>query len=115
MPIITLPGNPVSAMVTFMLYVQPALRRLAGEVVDAAALDVVRATFNDDAAFHKKAGLTFFARASSSVTDGVRQVRTLERQGSGQISGLAAANALMVVGADVEAVGVGDSVDVILL
>ncbi len=110
-----LPGNPVSALVTFLLFVQPALRRLAGEDIDASALDVVRATFADDVAFTKKPGLTFFARASSVVVDGVRQVRTLERQGSGQISGLAAANALMVVGADVERVDIGDSVDVMLL
>ena len=44
MPVFALPGNPVSAMVTFELFVRPALRRLGGHarlqrpVVQARAL-----------------------------------------------------------------------------
>jgi molybdopterin molybdotransferase len=110
-----LPGNPVSAMVTFRLFVQPALRRLAGAPLHTVDDDLLRATLCDETPFKKKVGLTFFARAQTSTRNGALEVRTLDRQGSGQISGLAAANALMVVPADVDVVNAGDTVDVLPL
>jgi len=108
-----LPGNPVSAMVTFRLFVQPALLRLAG----ADAVDDERrlAVLGDARAFTKKAGLAFYARAVIG-RDGDRVVvTTVDRQGSGQISGLADANALACFPADAERIEPGQLVEVLPL
>jgi molybdopterin molybdotransferase len=108
-----LPGNPVSAMVTFRLFVQPALLRLAGaDVVD----DERRlAVLGDASPFTKKAGLAFYARAVIG-RDGDRVIaRTVDRQGSGQISGLADANALVCFPAEVEQIEPGQVVEVLQL
>jgi molybdopterin molybdotransferase len=108
-----LPGNPVSAMVTFRLFVQPALLRLAGagDVEDERRLAVL----GDAQPFTKKAGLAFYARAVIG-RDGDRVVvRTVDRQGSGQISGLADANALACFPADAERIEPGQVVEVLPL
>ena len=41
-PIFALPGNPASALVTFYLFVLPALRRLAGWKLDRCQLPRIR-------------------------------------------------------------------------
>ena len=105
--VLGLPGNPVSALVTFTLFGAPLLHKLAGRPVPTTP--TTKAVLADDVPFKKKAGLAFFARAV--VDDG--KVRTLERQGSGQIAGLAAANALVAFAKDAEVIDVGAVVDVI--
>lgn len=107
--VLGLPGNPVSALVTFTLFGAPLLAALSGR---PTALPTSKAILADAVPFQKKPGLTFFARA---VVDDAGRVTTLERQGSGQISGLAAANALAVFAKDAEVVDVGAVVDVIRL
>ena len=107
--VLGLPGNPVSALVTFTLFGLPLLRALAGRfdvlpVTTSAILD-------DDQPFLKKKGLRFFARAHLSQG----RVRLLERQGSGQISGLADANALACLPTDAERIEPGAAVEVIPL
>ena len=42
-PIFALPGNPASALVTFYLFVLPALRRLGGWKLDRCQLPRIRA------------------------------------------------------------------------
>jgi len=107
-----LPGNPVSAMVTFRLFVQPALLRLAGAPATTAAATRV-AVLADDVAFTKKRGLAFFARAVVDREGNALVVRTVDRQGSGQISGLAEANALCCFPADAERIDPGSAVDIL--
>jgi molybdopterin molybdotransferase len=107
--VLGLPGNPVSAQVTFALFGVPLLKQLQGHTTTTPA--TTTATLADDGPFKKKPGLTFFARA---IVDGGR-ARTLERQGSGQVSGLAAANALVVFAKDAEVIAPGAVVDVIAL
>lgn len=107
--VLGLPGNPVSSLVTFTLFGVPLLLRLAGRHTE---LPTTKAVLRDAVPFKKKRGLTFFSRA---IVDDKGGVTTLERQGSGQISGLAAANALAVFAKDVEVVDVGAVVDVIRL
>ena len=58
-----LPGNPVSSLVTFELFVRPALRLLAGEVRAAVDVPRRRGILGDQVAFKKKPGLALFARA----------------------------------------------------
>jgi molybdopterin molybdotransferase len=108
-----LPGNPVSSLVTFALFVAPALRALQGD--PAPVPTPQRLPLLDDVAFAKKRGLAFFARATSAVSDGVAGVRTLDRQGSGQVSGLADATHLACFAADAERIEPGSLVDVIAL
>jgi len=108
-----LPGNPVSAMVTFRLFVQPALRRLFGHAADDDAGEA--AVLGDDVSFHKKRGLAFFARATHR-RDGERLVvTTLDRQGSGQVSGLADATCLCCFAAADETIAPGAAVRVLWL
>ena len=111
-----LPGNPVSSLVTFELFVRPALRLLAGEVRAAVDVPRRRGILGDQVAFKKKPGLALFARARTSVrTDGIVVVTTIDRQGSGQISGLADATALCCFAAASEATAPGDEVEFIVL
>jgi molybdopterin molybdotransferase len=88
-----LPGNPVSALVTFTLFVAPALRALQG-LADVGPV-IERHQLLDDVPFTQKFPHAFFARAALVQRDGEEGVVTLDRQGSGQISGLAAATHLV--------------------
>jgi molybdopterin molybdotransferase len=107
--VLGLPGNPVSALVTFTIFGLPLLRALAGR--SDVLPPVSSAILDDDRPFVKKKGLRFFARARLEAG----RVRLLERQGSGQISGLADANALACLDKDAERVEPGSIVEVIPL
>jgi molybdopterin molybdotransferase len=103
-PVFTLPGNPVSAMVSFEVFVKPALRRMAGrpdhelELVDATAAH----------AWPSPAGRTQFARVLLRRNGEGPTVALVGHQGSHVLGGLASANALAVVPADVTHVAAGD-------
>lgn len=104
-----LPGNPVSAMVTFYQFVQPALRHLAG----AAYEPPVAYRARSGASFKKKAGRTEFQRAIVSIgSDGVPIVHPAGPQGSGRLSIMARANCFAVLHPDNTGVEAGDWIDV---
>jgi molybdopterin molybdotransferase len=108
-----LPGNPVSALVAFTLFVAPALRALQGDpepLPPTTPLPLL-----DDIPFTKKAGLAFFARARLVHRDGVAGLVTLDRQGSGQVSGLAAATHLAAFAEDASTVAPGTLVHAVAL
>ena len=101
-----LPGNPVAAMLTFHLFVRPALWKLAGRrdldvpLFRAAAAERMR----------KKRGRREFKRGVLSH-DGERwQVRTTGPQGSGILTSMTQANCLIVVEEDAGDVSPGESV-----
>ena len=99
-PAVTLPGNPVSSLVSFHVFVLPALRRMAGLDPDAdGAFDAVADT--GWAAAPGKVELTRVVE-----TDG--RVRPSGGQGSHVLGALTAATALAVVPADVDRVEPGD-------
>ncbi len=111
-----LPGNPVSTVVTFELFVRPALRRLAGHRVLTRARDV--AVLADTAS--KSQGRRAFLRVSvdrdpsgSPLRDpaGRLSVRLAGGQGSHVISTLAATDALAVVPEDLDHVTAGSEVE----
>ena len=104
-----LPGNPVSSMVAFALFVAPALRALQGDPQPRPSTTTL--PLFDDAPFSKKPGLAFFARARLAQKGGVTGLVTLDRQGSGQVSGLAAATHLAHFAADAKDVAPGTLVD----
>nr|WP_321239056.1 molybdopterin molybdotransferase MoeA [uncultured Tolumonas sp.] len=93
-----LPGNPVSAFVTFYQLVQPALRKLAGEIVVAPLRIPVIAEHN----FRSAKNRVDFQRGVISVNaDGLITVRSTGAQGSGMFTSLCAANCFVIVEKDV--------------
>jgi len=104
-----LPGNPVSAMVTFYQLVQPALRRLAGAEYRPPETLRARAAV----AFPKKPGRTEFQRAILSVArDGTPIVEAGGPQGSGRLTSMARANCFVVIPAQSHGVAADEWVDV---
>ncbi|MGI5154420.1 molybdotransferase-like divisome protein Glp [Microbispora sp. CA-102843] len=106
-PIFTLPGNPVSSFVSFVLFVKPALRVMQG--LPAGPPAAVRATAT--APLRSPAGRRSYLRA---VLTG-ETVAPVTRQGSHQLAALAGANALIVVPEDVTSLPEGAEVEVIPL
>ncbi len=105
-----LPGNPVSTMVTFELFVAPAVDLLSGAV--ARALPLVGAKLGE--ALNEKPGLTHFLPARTEWTGGMPVVRALKWQGSGDVAALAKANCFLVVPADKGQVQTGELVTILL-
>jgi len=109
-PIVTLPGNPVSSFVSFELYVRPLVRRLMGHTV--LTRDPEPAVVLEG--FGSPAGKQQYVRGLLQVRDdGSREVRPVGGQASHVMGGLAMANALVVVPPDVTRVEAGDVVSVI--
>ena len=95
-----LPGNPVSAFVTFYQLVQPALRKLAGEAFVAPLRIPAIAEHN----FRSAKNRVDFQRGVISVNaDGLITVRSTGAQGSGMFTSLCAANCFVIVEQDVPA------------
>jgi molybdopterin molybdotransferase len=105
-----LPGNPVSTMVTFELFVVPALDLLSG--ADARVLPLVQARLGK--ALNEKSGLTHFLPARIEWAGTTPVVQALQWQGSGDVAALAKANCYLVVPADRERVDAGESASVLL-
>lgn len=103
-----LPGNPVSAMVTFEIFVRPALRFMSVHLpLWRTAIDVTLAE-----PVTTSGGLTHFLRA---VVD-ERHVATLTGpQGSGLLTSMMHANALVIVPYDVSYLGKGKTARAMLL
>jgi molybdopterin molybdotransferase len=106
-PIITLPGNPVSAYVSFQVFVRPALGALQDD--DGLGLATVRAELT--APLRSPPGRRSFLRG---VLDGDR-VTPLTGQGSHQIATLGRANALITVPEWVVQMQAGEPADVLVL
>ena len=111
-PVFGLPGNPVSAAVSFEMFARPAIRTLLGyrhphrPVLAAVAEEPFR---------RRRDGKLHVYRVVASWTgDGRAAVRSAGGQGSHALAALAAANALALV-PDGEGITAGDRVDVVLL
>jgi len=106
-PIITLPGNPVSSYVSFENFVRPVIRRMRG------LTDLMRPELSTACAvpLTSPAGKRQFARARFLPSGAVVPVGT--GQGSHVLGGLAGAEALIVIPEDVTSVEAGDPVTVL--
>jgi molybdopterin molybdotransferase len=104
-PVFTLPGNPVSALVSFHVFVAPALRAMAGRPENAWPPGYVPAVAAES--WQSVPGKMEFTRV---IFDGDR-VRLAGGQGSHMLGALAAADALAVVPPEVTEVAEGDRVD----
>lgn len=110
-PVFGLPGNPVSALVSFEAFVRPALRRMLG----AQVIERPRVSARTTAELRSPVGKRSFLRVLVEVRDGARVVSPVSGPGSHLIAGMARANALAVVPEDVERVADGSLVEVMLL
>ncbi len=106
-----LPGNPVSVAVSFEVFVRPALLALQGRT----EIHRPRATFTADAGWTTPPGRRQYLPAVVDLA--ARTVRPATAGGSGShlAGGLARAHAFAIVPAEVEAVAVGDPIDVMLV
>lgn len=112
MPWIGLPGNPVSTMVTFELFVRPMLRRMLGH--GRLFRRPIPVTLEETVSIGAK--LTHFLRAIVTVhADGRMTARLTGPQGSGILTSMATANALLVVPEDRPRVEAGDELHALLL
>jgi molybdopterin molybdotransferase len=103
-----LPGNPVASLLAFMLFVRPALWKLAGRrrlfptTWQARAAEPLR----------KRAGRREFKRGVLAYRDGGWEVRTTGPQGSGILSSMVAGNCLIVLEEERGDVAAGERVTV---
>jgi molybdopterin molybdotransferase len=106
-----LPGNPVSAMVTFHLFARPALRAMQGlEPIPGSTYAVLATTYR------KKPGKAHYLRCQLELTDtGWRAHLTRESQGSHVLTSMLGADALAVIPVDAEAITAGEQVEVEML
>jgi molybdopterin molybdotransferase len=104
-----LPGNPVSTMVTFQLFVAPAIDVLGG--ARPRSLPLLEANLTKT--LHEKPGLTHFLPAHFEWTGISPEVCPLTWQGSGDITALTHANCFIVVPADRQDISAGEKVSVL--
>jgi molybdopterin molybdotransferase len=110
-PYFGLPGNPVSALVCFYLYVRPALGRMRGQ--EKLFSPVVSATLGED--IPKAKGLTEFVRCRLTRTNGHHEAYSTGSQSSGVLSSLSLGEGLVIGPAELALLPKGMSVKVIVL
>jgi molybdopterin molybdotransferase len=106
-----LPGNPVSTLVTFDLFVRPLIDALSG--AEPRRLLFVKVRLKCDV--KTKTGLTRFLPATISGEFDQTEVELLRWQGSGDIASAARANCYLVVPPDRDRILAGEMVSVLLL
>ncbi len=111
LPHIGLPGNPVSSMVTFELFGRPAVFKMMGKSDwERPVLRVVV-----DERVENSDGRRFLARAIVRQRQGGHFASLTGPQGSGILTSMALANALVVCPEDVAALEPGEEADAIML
>lgn len=110
-PIFALPGNPVSALVSFEVFVRPALRRMLGaEPISRPTVSAVAT-----APMRSGKGKRQYVRAVLSAQDDRYVVQPVGGSGSHLMGAMAAANGLVVIDEDVTEVAAGALVTVMML
>jgi molybdopterin molybdotransferase len=106
-PLFGLPGNPASALAAYEVFVRPALLAMQGRTDDRLRL---HAQLTEP--FSQPPGRLHLARGHCWMREGRWLVRPVGAQGAGMVHALAAANAWMVVPADVDHLPAGALVEV---
>jgi molybdopterin molybdotransferase len=108
-PIFTLPGNPVSAYVSFQIFVRPAL----GALQDYDGLDLERIRAEVTEPLRSPPGRRSYLRGVLDRT--AAKITPLTGQGSHQVATLGKANALIIVPEWVVQMAAGETADVLVL
>ncbi len=106
-----LPGNPTSAMVTFLLFVQPAIGRMLGRICPDPREG--RAILKEDIVL--KPGRTQFLRGVLDAEGPVLTVAPYPDQKSGVLRSMARSRVLIVVPADVSRLEKGRDVEILYM
>jgi molybdopterin molybdotransferase len=106
-----LPGNPVSAMVCFELFVRPALVKMMGR--EDKGRPRIQVYFEEDV--RNSFGRMHAMRVSIQQTEKGWLARSVGAQGSGLVSSLTKADALALIGPESEGVRAGEPVEAIVL
>ena len=113
-PIFTLPGNPVSAYVSFEIFVKPALRALQGlEQLDKEPETAVAAEGFDSPAGRRQFLRGKLVKSGESGEHTVTRVSLASGSGSHLMGGLAHADCLILVPEDVTRVEPGEQVGIL--
>ena len=107
-PVFGLPGNPVSGLVCFEVFVRPALLKMLGQ--DHPGRREAEAVSEED--INKKSGLRYFLRARTRWADGAYRTRTTGPQGSGILRSMSLADSLMILPEEAEHIKRGTRVTV---
>ncbi len=110
-PAFGLPGNPVSAMISFEQFVRPAIRKMSG--LRNMFRSCLTAVMDEPA--ETRTGLTYFLRCRLRRESDGYHACTTGAQGSGILMSMAEANALIIVPETVGSVHAGDRVVVQIL
>jgi molybdopterin molybdotransferase len=111
-PWIGMSGNPVSAMVSFELFVRPALRKMQGYA--ALFRRVVPVTTDEEIKISAK--LTHFLRAGvTRHPDGKLTAKLAGAQSSGALTSMARANALLIIPGNQQTVSKGSLLNAMML
>lgn len=107
-PIFGLPGNPVSSMVAFEVFIRPTILKMLGQKIDNRK--EVDAVLEED--LKKKKGIMYFLRAQTRWEEGVYLTQTIGPQGSGILKSMALSNSLIILPEEEEFVEKGTRVTV---
>jgi molybdopterin molybdotransferase len=107
-----LPGNPLSTIVCFCVFIEPALRRLQGETDARPRLEHGRLT---TAARASDGRTTFLTAALRRAEDGVLEATPTERQGSHMTGALGESDGFAVAPEEAGELPRGTAVDILRL
>ena len=109
-PVIGVPGNPISAMVTFEVLIAPCLRKMLGDPEPHP--QPVMARLRDP--YRRRPGRVEIARAIATREGDEVVVALHGRQGSGSLPSFVGINALVILPADKAELAAGERVEAIL-
>ena len=110
-PLLGLPGNPVSAMISFEIFARPAILTMLGKRhIDRPTVRAVLQEDVENTAYRRN-----FIRVVVEKRDGAYTARTTGGQGSGILTSVSRANGLLVIPEEVMLVRKGEAVDVQML
>ncbi|MFN2216448.1 MAG: gephyrin-like molybdotransferase Glp [Anaerolineales bacterium] len=105
-PFFGLPGNPVSAFISFELFVRPALLKMVGAAVLTRPIHQV--ILEEDI---KSDGRESYLRAIVVMDNGAWKAKLTGHQGSGNLHSLTSANALLILPSGVKSLPAGSPID----
>ena len=112
-PYFGLPGNPVSCMVSFLLFVRPALRKAMGYPASTWYLPTITAILSHS--IRSGGDRRHYLRAHVTYRDGQFWATTVASQGSGILSSMAGTNGLVIVETGINSLPEQSSVQVMLM